>query len=466
MGIEMRGGNRSAIALAIVCASLSATIRCAQAPSPEGPPQRTFATPEEAVQTLADTVKKGSISDVVAIFGADGRELIDSSDPATARRNQEVFSVAISESWRLIDEGSDRRTLVIGNEEWPFPVPLVKQADRWRFDTAAGKEEVIARRIGRNELAVMQVCRTYVAAQRIYALRAHDGKQAGLYARTVRSDPGRQNGLYWAAARGERPSPLGELMTAAERNANDTTPTPFHGYFFRILTAQGPAARGGAKDYIANGELSGGFALIAWPAQYDVTGVMTFIVNHEGVVYEKDLGPETDVAAAAIKAYDPDSSWVAAGDPSLQKGGPVDKGAGTLTAARKYLEGRWRLLSFEIMPPGEAPIKVLGAGTLLYDNFGNLNIEIRIDEPTARQLHDFGIPSTKGAISTSGRTAIDLQAHTLTYILEGQRPFDPPGGPLALSRPRHWALEGNVLTLTTKGSDGKPLSVGRWEKAQ
>jgi hypothetical protein len=301
--------SRSA-ALASTCAVLLAMLACTSAPSE--PKQRTFAAPEDAVKTLAETVKKGDVTEVVAIFGPDGQELIDSSDPASARHSREVFSVAMAQGWRLTDQGTNRKELVVGHEEWPFPVPLVKDGNLWRFDTAAGKEEVIARRIGRNELAVIQVCHTYVAAQRLYAKRAHDGKREGLYAQTFRSDPGRHNGLYWAAGPGEKRSPLGDLVTSAEgRQADGGSggPSPFHGYFFKILTAQGASAKGGAKDYIANGEMSGGFALVAWPAEYDVTGVMTFVVNHDGIVHEKDLGAKTTAVASAMKLYDPDGSW-------------------------------------------------------------------------------------------------------------------------------------------------------------
>src|SRR5206468_2959858 len=186
-----------------------------------------------------------------------------------------------AEQWLLVD-GGKAKTLVIGNEEWPFPVPLVKTASGWRFDTAAGKEEVLARRIGRNELAAIQTCLAYVTAQRRYAMQGHDGKPPGLYAMTFRSDPGKENGLYWPAARGQRRSPLGDLVAqAAEEGrplgAAPDQRSPFHGYYFKILTAEGAA--GGAKSYVVNGEMSKGFALVAWPAQYDVTGVMTFLVN-------------------------------------------------------------------------------------------------------------------------------------------------------------------------------------------
>jgi hypothetical protein len=222
--------------------------------------------------------------------------------------------VAFAEQWRLEDLGPDRKELVIGNEDWPFPIPLVKDTGGWRFDTAAGREEVLARRIGRNELAAIRISETYVAAQRAYAARAHDGKPAGLYARKFASDPGTENGLYWPVTRGAPRSPLGDLVAKAaeegHRRAPDQQgPRPFHGYYFRIVEAQGPAAPGGAAEYVVNGQMTAGFALIAWPAEYDVTGVMTFIVNHAGIVHQKDLGPDTPAAAAAVTRYDPVPSW-------------------------------------------------------------------------------------------------------------------------------------------------------------
>jgi Protein of unknown function (DUF2950) len=297
-----------ALACVAVASALSFTA-CARTPD-----QRTFQSPEEAVRALTDTVKAGKVDELIAIFGADGQELVESSDPATARKNREVFTTAVAERWRLEDEASGGKVLVIGNEDWPFPVPLVKEGNDWRFDTAAGKEEVLTRRIGRNELAVIRICRTYVNAQRIYARRGHDGKAAGLYAKTFASDPGRQNGLYWPPARGQRRSPLGDLVAHAAAEGRTVgggggQPAPFYGYYFKILTAQGPAAPGGAKDYISNGELSGGFALVAWPAQFDATGIMTFIVNHDGVLHEQALGSETDRLARAMTVYNPDASW-------------------------------------------------------------------------------------------------------------------------------------------------------------
>jgi hypothetical protein len=276
--------------------------------------QRTFATPEDAVHALVDAVKAGNLDDVIAIFGPEGQALVDTSDPATARRNREVFVAAVAERWRIEPADARHRTLIIGNEDWPFPVPLVNTGKSWRFDTAAGREEVLARRIGQNELGAIATCHAYVAAQHRYARDAHDGKAAGLYASSLRSDPGRQNGLFWAAVHGGPRSPLGDLVADAAAEGRDistpaSAPVPFHGYYFRILTAQGAHAAGGARSYVVNGELAGGFALVAWPAQYDATGVMTFIVNQDGRVRQKDLGPETGRRVATITAYDPDASW-------------------------------------------------------------------------------------------------------------------------------------------------------------
>ena len=276
--------------------------------------QRTFATPESAVLALVDAAKPGKMDDLLAIFGPEGQALIASSDEAIARQNREIFTVAAAEGWRLVDQAANRKILIVGNEGWPFPVPLVKRANSWTFDTAAGKEEVLARRIGRNELAAIDTCRTYVAAQQQYAKQGHDGKPSGLFATTFSSEPGKQNGLYWPSARHEPLSPLGDLVAQAAQGgqqlgATRGQPSPFHGYYFKILTGQGAAARGGAKSYLVNGEMSGGFALVAWPSQYDATGVMTFIVNQDGTVHEKDLGPKTDATAAAMTRYNPDASW-------------------------------------------------------------------------------------------------------------------------------------------------------------
>jgi hypothetical protein len=306
-----RAGRRAATLLACVVLSASAACRSA---APESP-YRTFATPETAVQALIEAVKAEKLDDVTAIFGPESQELVAGSDPATGRNNRQVFTVAVAEGWQLVDDGPDSKTLVIGNESWPFPVPLVRDAAGWRFDTAAGKEEVIARRIGRNELAAIRIVRTYVAAQRQYAEQGHDGNPKGIFAQAFRSDPGKQNGLYWPAAQGQRRSPLGDLVAQAATEgrspAENKQPSPFYGYYFKILTGQGADAPGGAKSYLVRGQMSGGFALVAWPAEYDVTGIMTFLVNQDGNILESDLGPETTKVAGEMTLYNPDASWSA-----------------------------------------------------------------------------------------------------------------------------------------------------------
>ena len=278
----------------------------------ETPASPAFATPEAAVDALGKAVASRNAADVLALFGTDGKELVDTADTDAAKQNRGVFMAAMAEQWHLVDE-QNHKVLVIGHEDWPFPVPLVKNADGWRFDTEAGKDEIISRRIGRNELAAIRSSMAYVIAQRKYAAAGRDGQPAGVYAATFRSDSGRHNGLYWPSERGMR-SPLGEVLEEAEQRGADgnRAPAPFHGYFFRILTAQGAAAPGGARNYVNGGRMTGGFALVAWPAQYDSTGIMTFIVNQDGSVRQKDLGPDTASVVARITEYNPDDSWTAA----------------------------------------------------------------------------------------------------------------------------------------------------------
>ena len=307
-----RGLTAPAVAVALLAFGTIGTFSTVAAG--QAGPHRVFASPEEAAKALIETVKAGNLNDLIAIFGPEGQDLVASGDPAAGRKNREVFTVAVAEQWHLVDLPPDRKTLVIGNEEWPFPVPIVKVASGWQFDTAAGKEEILARRIGRNELAAIDTVRAYVTAQQRYAQKGHDGKAAGLYAMTFKSDPGKENGLYWPTARGQQRSPLGELVAQATEEghplgATDWRPSPLHGYYFRILTAQGAAAPGGARKYVVNGAMSGGFALVAWPAEYDVTGVMTFIVNQDGIVREKDLGPGTTASASKMTTFNPDASW-------------------------------------------------------------------------------------------------------------------------------------------------------------
>jgi hypothetical protein len=286
---------------------------CANNPS-NNDGQTVFPTPERAVEALTDAAKGSDTAPLLAMFGPDGRDILASGDPVADRRAREVFVIAVNQRWQLAETDPDRRELVIGDEKWPFPVPLVRGRDGWRFDSVAGKHEVLARRIGRNELAAIGVCETYVIAQKEYAAEARDGNPAGLYAQKVRSTPGKHDGLFWPEKHGEKSSPLGDLAAQATAEGYDPTaqvqgPRPFRGYLFRILTGQGASAKDGAKSYLVNGQMTAGFALIAYPADYGNSGIMTFIVNQEGVVHEADLGQDTPKLAGAITAYDPDARF-------------------------------------------------------------------------------------------------------------------------------------------------------------
>jgi len=278
------------------------------------PERAKFATPDEAAAALLQALKADNPAKMQEIFGREGIEAVASGDPVSDRHDREVIALAMEQSWRWAPRGEDAKELIVGDEQWPFPVPLVKTGNAWQFDSEEGKEEVLARRIGRNELGTIDVCRAYVDLQREYASQPHDGKPAGLFAQRLRSSPGRQDGLYWQRKPGERRSPLGDLVAeaAAEGYEPDKpASSPFWGYHFRILTAQGPAAPGGKKSYVVNGDMTGGFALVAYPAKYAFSGVMTFMVGQDGVVYQKDLGEDTAAQAPRLAEFDPDNSWTA-----------------------------------------------------------------------------------------------------------------------------------------------------------
>jgi hypothetical protein len=282
---------------------------CGQAPASD---RTCFRTPDEAAKALMQGLKTNNAEELKAIFGPNVEKDLSSGDPVSDRHDREAMAVAMGQSWQWGKLGSDRMELIIGDEKWPLPVPLVKVRGGWQFDTDAGKEEMLSRRIGRNELRVIDVCRDYVAMQKSYASQPRDGKLAGLYAQRLLSSPGRQDGLYWSVGPEETPSPLGDLVAQAVVEGYDLRKDPsqpFWGYHFRVLTAQGAAAKGGARSYLVNGEMSGGFALIAYPADYGNGGIMTFIVNQDGVVYQKDLGEDTLKVAPGLNEYKPDSTW-------------------------------------------------------------------------------------------------------------------------------------------------------------
>jgi len=275
------------------------------------PVEKTFSTPDDAVVSLVDAVKTNNTAEVAAILGPDAGRAVASGDDVADRNGRDLFLAAYFEKASLYgDENS--KTLYIGSEEWPFPIPVVKDASGWRFDTASGLDELRYRRIGRNELSTIDTCYSYYDAQKEYAQKAHDGKPAGTYAQKFVSDSGKQDGLFWTTKEGEEPSPLGDLVaeaTAEGYTRSTDKPTPFRGYYFRILTAQGANATGGERSYIVNGLMRNGFALVAFPAEYGKSGIMTFLVNQDGTVVEKDLGPDTATVAAQMNQFDPDSSW-------------------------------------------------------------------------------------------------------------------------------------------------------------
>lgn len=312
--------HRHCCAVAVVIAALLAAF-----PVRSLAQQRTFATPEEAFDSLVEAAANEDGRALIEIFGPEGRDLVDSGDPVQDRRAVRRFAAAAMEMARIVEEPGDpdvgqddRYVIFVGQDNWPFPVPLVRTGGDeagWRFDSETGKEEVINRRIGRNELATIEVIRAYVDAQREYHEVDRDDDEVPEYATKFVSDRGTHNGLYWPADVGATPSPIGPLFaqaaaegyTAPRRDRRG--PMPFHGYTFRILTAQGPDAPGGSYDYTINGNMVAGFGLLATPAEYGTSGIMTFMVGPSGTIYEQDLGKDTASLAGEIQSFNPDGDW-------------------------------------------------------------------------------------------------------------------------------------------------------------
>jgi len=276
-------------------------------------PQKFFASPEEAVQSLVAAAKNNDKKKLLAILGPGSQTIVSSGDPVADKAGRERFIKLYEEKNTIEGADTGRAVLTMGNEEYRFPVPVVKRGTSWYFDAKAGREELLNRRIGKNELEVIDILREYVDAQREYAAKDWDGDGVTEFAQKFRSTPGKKDGLYWETKEGEEESPFGSLAAKAAQEgyakAKNTKPSPFHGYYFKILKAQGDEAEGGAFDYVVNGKMILGFALVAYPAQYGASGIMTFIVNQNGVVYQKDLGRKTATIAAKMTRYDPDKSW-------------------------------------------------------------------------------------------------------------------------------------------------------------
>jgi Protein of unknown function (DUF2950) len=277
--------------------------------------QKTFASPEEAVKALVGAVKANSNTELLAIFGPGSGDLISSGDEVADKNAREKFLSEYGEKNKLVKETPDKVVLEIGSDDWPLPIPIVKKGKAWFYDTNAGKDEMLSRRIGRGELDAIQTLHGYVDAQRDYIKKDRDDNGFLEFAQKIVSTDGKRDGLYWDSKEGEEESPLGPLFAEATgagynmSKQNNGQPIPYHGYFYKILKGQGKNANGGQYDYVVNGKMILGFALVAYPAKYGSSGIMTFIVNQDDVVYQKDLGKNTSELVKSITTYDPDKTW-------------------------------------------------------------------------------------------------------------------------------------------------------------
>lgn len=285
---------------------------------------KTFASPAEAATAFVAAARKHDVRGLESLLGPNGQDVIESGDSVEDNAALDQFIAAYDMKSELVPDSPEKTTWHLGAGDWTLPIPIIMKSGRWQFDAEAGYDEIIDRRIGRNEANAIEAALAYVDAQREYASIDHNGDRLPEYAQRLISTPGKQDGLYWSVQGNEPPSPLGkyfaqadaeaylqEAANKAKNAASDATPqpSPYYGYYYKILTSQGPDAQGGAYDYMVDGKLIGGFALVAWPADYRNSGIMTFMINHDGVVYQKDLGPDTESAVKNITAYNPDGTW-------------------------------------------------------------------------------------------------------------------------------------------------------------
>ena len=308
-------GFRMLLTLLLTISSLASCNKSEKTTS-EKAVQKTFASPADAGAAFSEAAKSGDQSALLAIFGPDGKDVLFTGDPVKDKDALQDFVAAYNQMhrWREIKVGGEM--LYIGADNYPFPIPLgQKSPGQWSFDTSAGKDEILARRIGKDELTAIAACGAVSDAQQLYFSQTHDGDKVKQYAQRFVADEGKQNGLYWHVPDGQSPSPLGLLgdfaRAAGYTNAGDK-PQPFDGYLFRILTKQGDKAKGGAQDFIVNGKMTGGFAILAYPAEYRNSGIMTFIIAKDGIVYQKDLGEKTTDVASALAEYNPGDGWTPA----------------------------------------------------------------------------------------------------------------------------------------------------------
>ena len=297
--------------LCLVLAVLLATATLLFSTVPFAVAQETYKTPEDAAAALLVAAQSGDKQDALKVFGPHGEGIISSGDPVNDANQRNKFVEAYDAKHQIENEGDNKSALVIGEKDWPFPVPLIKKDSSWHFDTEAGLQEILFRRIGHNELDTLQTVLAYVDAQNDYAQITRASTGTAAYAQRIVSEPGKKDGLYWPTQSGEEPSPLGDLIAEATSQGYEVGGgrTPYHGYYYKILTRQGPAAHGGAYDYVVRGNMIGGFALVAYPAAYRNSGVMTFLVNQDGTVFQKDLGLHTAKIAEEMTSFNPDSTW-------------------------------------------------------------------------------------------------------------------------------------------------------------
>jgi Protein of unknown function (DUF2950) len=273
--------------------------------------QESFKTPEAAVDALGSAAKGGDRKAVMTVLGEKAADIVSSGDPVADADARNKFIAAFDAKHQITMDGDSKATMVIGQDDYPFPIPLVRKEGMWQFDTAAGRQEILFRRIGRNELNTIQASLAFVDAQNEYAEKDRTGAGKGIYAQRIVSSPGKKDGLYWPDDQSNDVSPLGELVAKATAQGYRVGggQIPYHGYYYKILTKQGPAAPGGALDYVVKGNMIGGFGLVAYPAEYRNSGVKTFIVSHSGVIYEKDLGPNSAEIAGRMTSFNPDDTW-------------------------------------------------------------------------------------------------------------------------------------------------------------
>ena len=317
-----QGSGKLLIATALgacLCAALAAVAQQSPQPASKKAPAatgaatgaKTFASPEEAVDALINAAGKFDVATLVQIFGPGGEDTVLTGEVAQDRKHALDFATEAREKKQVsVDPSNGNRAfLLVGNEDWPFPVPIVKNGEKWSYDAKAGRQELTYRRIGANELDAIQICHGYVEAQYDYAFQTREGYAVNQYAQRIISTPGSKDGLAWQTADGNWEGPIGEKIAQAIEQGYNLEAEPYHGYFFKILKGQGSAAPMGEMDYVVKGAMIGGFALVAAPAEYAVTGVKTFIVSQDGVVYEKDLGPETLDEFQKMERFNPDTSW-------------------------------------------------------------------------------------------------------------------------------------------------------------